>query len=176
METSLRVFCGNYISDEGAKEISDNYWLITVALELVNFPFAFPGTKVYNAIKARKTAMKWFELTARESKKRMAEGEEVTCLTDAWIKAMIDARLQKENATWRPRLVVFLCATFPTARSAWFCSVSSSPRRMPCLLVSLICSSTSPIAPRSCARFARSSTASVVTTSTPLSPTRRLSR
>ncbi len=42
--------------------------------------------------------MKWFELTARESKKRMAEGEEVTCLTDAWIKAMIDARLQKENA------------------------------------------------------------------------------
>ncbi|SAM70171.1 probable ERG5-C-22 sterol desaturase [Ustilago bromivora] len=98
METSLRVFCGNYIPDEGAKEISDNYWLITVALELVNFPFAFPGTKVYNAIKARKTAMKWFELTARESKKRMAEGQEVICLTDAWIKAMIDARLQKENA------------------------------------------------------------------------------
>ncbi|PWN49644.1 putative ERG5-C-22 sterol desaturase [Violaceomyces palustris] len=98
METSLRVFCGNYIPEEAAKEVSDNYWLITVALELVNFPFAFPGTKVYNAIKARKTAMKWFELTARESKKRMAEGQEVTCLTDAWIKAMIDARQQNENA------------------------------------------------------------------------------
>ncbi|KDN53595.1 putative ERG5-C-22 sterol desaturase [Tilletiaria anomala UBC 951] len=98
METSLRVFCGNYISPEGAKQISDNYWLITVALELVNFPFALPGTKVYNAIKARKTTMRWFEHTARESKKRMAEGGEVMCLTDAWVKAMLDAREQKENA------------------------------------------------------------------------------
>jgi C-22 sterol desaturase len=92
METSLRVFCGDYISEEGAKEVSDNYWLITVALELVNFPFAFPGTKVYKAIQARKTAMKWFEHTARESKKRMADGGEVKCLTDAWIKAMLDAK------------------------------------------------------------------------------------
>ncbi|EPQ28841.1 uncharacterized protein PFL1_03644 [Pseudozyma flocculosa PF-1] len=98
METSLRVFCGDYIPEEGAREVSENYWLITVALELVNFPFAFPGTKVYNAIKARKIAMKWFEHTARESKKRMAEGKEVTCLTDAWIKAMIDAKEQRDNA------------------------------------------------------------------------------
>ncbi|KAN0063041.1 RNA polymerase C-22 sterol desaturase [Thecaphora frezii] len=98
METSLRVFCGDYIPEEGAKEVSENYWLITVALELVNFPFAFPGTKVYNAIKARKMAMKWFEHTAAQSKKRMAEGQEVTCLTDAWIKAMIDARQQRDNA------------------------------------------------------------------------------
>ena len=98
METSLRVFCGDYIPAEGAQQVSDNYWLITVALELVNFPFAFPGTKVYKAIQARKMAMKWFEHTARESKKRMAEGQEVTCLTDAWIKAMIDAREQNQDS------------------------------------------------------------------------------
>lgn len=97
METSLRVFCGDYISEEGAKQVSDNYWLITLALELVNFPFALPGTKVYNAIKARKMAMKQFEHTARESKRRMAEGGEVTCLTDAWVKAMLDARMEREN-------------------------------------------------------------------------------
>ncbi|UZJ55322.1 hypothetical protein CBS101457_004642 [Exobasidium rhododendri] len=97
METSLRVFCGNYISEEGAKQVSDNYWLITLALELVNFPFALPGTKVYNAIKARKMAMKQFEHTAREAKRRMAEGGEVTCLTDAWVKAMLDARMEREN-------------------------------------------------------------------------------
>ncbi|WFD30116.1 sterol 22-desaturase [Malassezia sp. CBS 17886] len=98
METSLRVFCGNYISNEGAKEISDHYWLITVALELVNFPFALPGTKVWKAIRARKMAMKWFEHTAAESKKRMAAGEAVTCLTDAWVKAMVDAREDRENS------------------------------------------------------------------------------
>ena len=97
METSLRVFCGNYIPAEGAKAISDKYWLITNALELVNFPFAFPGTKVYKAIQARKQAMQWFEHTAAESKKRMANGEEVTCLTDAWVKSMIDAREDRKN-------------------------------------------------------------------------------
>lgn len=97
MDTSLRVFCGDYIPEHGAKEVSDNYWLITVALELVNFPFAFPGTKVYKAIQARKLAMKWFELTARESKKRMAEGGQVNCLTDAWVKAMLDAREETSN-------------------------------------------------------------------------------
>lgn len=39
METSLRVFCGSYISEEDAKDVSDKYWMITQALELVNFPF-----------------------------------------------------------------------------------------------------------------------------------------
>ncbi|CAD6903160.1 unnamed protein product [Tilletia controversa] len=106
METSLRVFCGDYIPDEGAKQISDSYWLITVALELVNFPLALPGTKVYKAIQARKLTMKWFEHTARESKKRMAAGEEVTCLTDAWVKAMIDAREGSENVEAESRKVL----------------------------------------------------------------------
>lgn len=97
METSLRVFCGNYIPEDAAKAIEEQYWLITVALELVNFPLALPGTKVYNAIQARKNAMKWFEHAAAESKKRMAAGEEVTCLTDAWVKAMVDARQGHAN-------------------------------------------------------------------------------
>ena len=39
METSLRVFCGSYIKEENVREISNKYWQITKALELVNFPF-----------------------------------------------------------------------------------------------------------------------------------------
>lgn len=39
METSLRVFCGSYISEKDAQEVSAKYWQITQALELVNFPF-----------------------------------------------------------------------------------------------------------------------------------------
>lgn len=39
METSLRVFCGEYIAQENVSEISAKYWQITKALELVNFPF-----------------------------------------------------------------------------------------------------------------------------------------
>lgn len=59
MDTSLRVFCGTYLPDEACKEISDKYWDMTRALELVNFPFALPGTKVYKAIQARKRVMHW---------------------------------------------------------------------------------------------------------------------
>ena len=85
METSLRVFCGNHLPDHAAKEINDKYWLITQALELVNFPLALPGTKVYKAIQARKVAMYWLELAARRSKIAMAEGAEPECMLDEWI-------------------------------------------------------------------------------------------
>ena len=92
METSLKVFCGDYIPQHAQDDISDKYWLITVALELVNFPFALPGTKVYNAIKARKVAIKWFEYASAQSKIKMSQGHEPECLIDHWTKAMIDAK------------------------------------------------------------------------------------
>ena len=82
METSLRVFCGQHIPDDAAKEISDKYWMITLALELVNFPLALPGTKVYNAIQARKVAMKWLELAARKSKESVAAGNPPECMLE----------------------------------------------------------------------------------------------
>ncbi|GAA94222.1 uncharacterized protein L969DRAFT_93604 [Mixia osmundae IAM 14324] len=92
METSLRVFCGDYIPDSGAQEISDKYWLITQALELVNFPLALPGTKVYKAIQARKSAMTWLEHASAQSKLRMSAGGEPNCLVDRWIKEMLVAK------------------------------------------------------------------------------------
>lgn len=96
METSLRVFCGNYIPPAAEKEINDNYWLITVALELVNFPLVLPGTKTWRAIKARKLAQRWFEHTACESKKRMADGGEPECLVDEWVCEMIRSQKAAE--------------------------------------------------------------------------------
>lgn len=92
METSLRVFLGDYISQSVADEISAKYWDITVALELVNFPLAVPGTNVYKAVQARKAAMIHLEAAAAASKRRMAAGEEPSCLIDAWISEMIQAR------------------------------------------------------------------------------------
>ena len=86
MDTSLRVFCGKHIPDHAAKEISDNYWLITRALELVNFPFPLPGTKIYKAIQARKVALKWLEHACAESKKAIAAGSEPHCMLEAWVK------------------------------------------------------------------------------------------
>jgi C-22 sterol desaturase len=93
MDTSLTVFLGPYISDAAAAEINEKYWLITVALELVNFPLAIPGTKVYNAIQARKIAMKHLTAASAASKVRMAQpGAEPECLLDEWVRAMLEAR------------------------------------------------------------------------------------
>ena len=88
MHTSLRVFCGNHIPEEGAAEISQKYWDITRALELVNFPIALPGTKVYKAIQARKAAFKWLELAAAKSKIAVAEGAEPECMLEQWVKEL----------------------------------------------------------------------------------------
>ncbi|KZT23800.1 cytochrome P450 [Neolentinus lepideus HHB14362 ss-1] len=90
METSLRVFCGNHIPDHAFKEISDKYWAITAALELVNFPLALPGTKVWKAIQARKVALKWLALAARNSKAAMAAGREPECMLDEWVRDLSD--------------------------------------------------------------------------------------
>jgi len=90
METSLRVFCGVHIPDHAAREIAQKYWMITVALELVNFPLAIPGTKVYRAIQARKIALRWLEHAAAESKKAMAAGGEPQCMLDQWVLDIAD--------------------------------------------------------------------------------------
>ncbi|KIK47971.1 hypothetical protein CY34DRAFT_73029 [Suillus luteus UH-Slu-Lm8-n1] len=88
MITSLRVFCGNHIPEHGAIEISEKYWDITQALELVNFPLAVPGTKVYRAIQARKIAIKWLELAASKAKTAIANGCEPECMLDEWVKEL----------------------------------------------------------------------------------------
>ncbi|KAF8898336.1 C-22 sterol desaturase [Infundibulicybe gibba] len=90
MDTSLRVFCGNHIPEHAAQEINDKYWAITQSLELVNFPFAFPGTKIYKAIQARKVAMHWLELAAHKSKIAIANGAEPECMLDEWVQIISD--------------------------------------------------------------------------------------
>ncbi|KZT52959.1 cytochrome P450 [Calocera cornea HHB12733] len=88
MATSLRVFCGSYVPDDVVRLISDKYFLITKAMELVNFPLHLPGTKVYNAIQARKVAMKYLLEAATASKANMRAGGEPNCLMDEWCKVM----------------------------------------------------------------------------------------
>jgi C-22 sterol desaturase len=90
METSLRVFCGDHIPGTARQEIFDQYWDLTAALELVNFPFAFPGTKVYKAVQARKVIMNWLELAACNSKIAMANDGEPQCMVDEWVRNLAE--------------------------------------------------------------------------------------
>ncbi|KAF8344248.1 putative ERG5-C-22 sterol desaturase [Cantharellus anzutake] len=101
METSLRVFCGPHIPEHAVRLITGQYWKITKALELVNFPLALPGTKIWGAVQARKEAMKWLEGAAKASKEAMRRGEEVKCLIDEWTREMILASESEGEAKYK---------------------------------------------------------------------------
>ncbi|CAI4216974.1 unnamed protein product [Parascedosporium putredinis] len=93
---SCRTFVGHYISDEAVKKIADDYYLITAALELVNFPIIIPYTKTWYGKKAADMVLKEFSICAAKSKVRMAAGGDVTCIMDAWIKSMLESKRWRE--------------------------------------------------------------------------------
>lgn len=93
---SCRTFVGHYISDEAIKKIADDYYLITAALELVNFPIIIPFTKTYYGKKAADMVLAEFSKCAAKSKVRMAAGGEITCILDAWVKQMVESKLWRD--------------------------------------------------------------------------------
>ncbi|KAI8987315.1 cytochrome P450 [Mycotypha africana] len=88
MQSSLRVFLGDFMPEDVAKKCSQEYFNITAALELVNFPIPLPGTKVYKAIKSRQYIYNAFIESIKDARIRMANGGESTCLLDNWLIAM----------------------------------------------------------------------------------------
>ncbi|KAK7445153.1 RNA polymerase C-22 sterol desaturase [Stygiomarasmius scandens] len=111
MDLSLNVFCGKHVPDYAKREIFDKYWLVTRALELVNFPFAFPGTKVYRAKKTVEMATEWLRKASASSREAMAKGGQSECLMDEWMKAMSDltykSKHQKEFSDQEVAMSVF---------------------------------------------------------------------
>ncbi|KAJ3035263.1 RNA polymerase C-22 sterol desaturase [Rhizophlyctis rosea] len=103
MEVSLRVFCGDYIPDSTGDKISELYYDITAALELVNFPWAFPGTKVYRAKKAREFIVNEFMRCCKLSRAHVEAGGEPTCMIDSWIKILIEDKAAAEAGTGEER-------------------------------------------------------------------------
>ncbi|KAK7957128.1 cytochrome p450 61 [Apiospora aurea] len=93
---SCRTFVGYYISEDAIKRITVDYFLVTEALELVNFPIIIPFTKTWRGKKAADMVMNEFAKCAAKAKVRMNAGGEVTCIMDAWIKDMINSRKWRE--------------------------------------------------------------------------------
>ena len=94
---SLRTFVGHYMSDAAVKKIADDFWMITAALELVNFPIIIPFTKTWYGKKAADMVLIEFAKCAAKSKARMAAGGDITCIMDGWIKSMQDSARYKEK-------------------------------------------------------------------------------
>ncbi|KAI4865638.1 cytochrome P450 61 [Hypoxylon rubiginosum] len=93
---SLRTFAGFYITDAACKKISDDYYLVTAALDLVNFPVIIPYTRTWYGRRAARMVMDELAKCAAKSKVRMAAGGDITCIMDAWIKDMIDSKRWRE--------------------------------------------------------------------------------
>jgi C-22 sterol desaturase len=85
MHTSLHVFCGEHITGEAIDEINDRYWDVTTALELVNFPFAIPGTKVYRAKQASRIAHEHLARAIASARKAVIAGREPNCMVERWM-------------------------------------------------------------------------------------------
>ena len=94
---SCRTFVGNYMPDEAMKKIADDYYKITAALELVNFPFIIPYTKTWYGQKAADMVLKEFAKCAAKSRARMSAGGEVTCILDNWMKSIQESERYRQN-------------------------------------------------------------------------------
>ncbi|CAN3477287.1 C-22 sterol desaturase Erg5p [Diutina catenulata] len=89
---SLRTFCGEWIRDDQIAMVADNYYRVTAALELVNFPITIPYTKTWYGKKIADDTMKVFEACAAQSKAYIEEGNEPKCVMDEWIYLMKKSR------------------------------------------------------------------------------------
>ncbi|ODV60980.1 C-22 sterol desaturase [Ascoidea rubescens DSM 1968] len=87
---SLKTFCGDYITDDQIRTIADDYYLVTAALELVNFPIILPFTKPWYGRKVADMTMKIFEQCAKLSKENIRSGAIGNCVMDAWVEIMDD--------------------------------------------------------------------------------------
>ena len=94
---SCRTFVGHYMSDEAIKKIADDYYNITAALELVNFPVIIPFTKTWYGKKAADMVLDEFAKCAAKSKVRIAAGGHVTCILDGWVSSMYQSELYREK-------------------------------------------------------------------------------
>lgn len=88
---SLRTFVGHYMPDTSVKKIADDYYRITAALDLVNFPIIIPYTRTWYGKKAADMVLDEFSKCAAMAKVKMATGTAPTCILDFWVRQMQDS-------------------------------------------------------------------------------------
>ncbi|THX17818.1 cytochrome P450 [Aureobasidium pullulans] len=96
---SCRTFFGDYITQDAIKKISDDYYLATAALELVNVPLSIyiPGTKVWRGKRVADAVHVEFAKCAAACKAKMATGAKPTCTVDHWVRHMMESKQYREK-------------------------------------------------------------------------------
>ncbi|CAK1361478.1 Cytochrome P450 61 [Cercospora beticola] len=95
---SCRTFVGHYMSREQVKKVADDYYMITAALELVNFPIILPFTKTWYGKKCADKVLEAFSNCAAKARVRMRQkGAQPECIMDRWILQMIESDRYRER-------------------------------------------------------------------------------
>lgn len=95
---SCRTFVGHYMSRESVKKIADDYYNITAAMELVNFPFILPFTKMWYGKKAADMVLDAFANCAAKARVRMRQkGAQPECILDRWFMQIMDSERYRER-------------------------------------------------------------------------------
>lgn len=94
---SCRTFVGHYIAEEAIQKIADEYYRVTAALDLVNFPIILPFTRPWYGKKAADLVLAEFSKCSAKAKVRMRAGGDVTCILDGWVKSMIESETYRER-------------------------------------------------------------------------------
>lgn len=94
---SCRTFVGHYIADEAIKKIADEYYRITAALDIVNFPIILPFSRPWYGKKAADIVLAEFAKCAAKAKVRMRAGGNTTCILDGWVKSMLDSETYNDR-------------------------------------------------------------------------------
>eukprot|EP00005_Dracoamoeba_jomungandri_P001840 CAMPEP_0174256750 /NCGR_PEP_ID=MMETSP0439-20130205/5949_1 /TAXON_ID=0 /ORGANISM="Stereomyxa ramosa, Strain Chinc5" /LENGTH=439 /DNA_ID=CAMNT_0015339499 /DNA_START=281 /DNA_END=1597 /DNA_ORIENTATION=+ len=87
LETSQNVFVGPYLTPESRRLLALNYSIFNKGF--LSFPINVPGSNLYKGHKAIKEITKILGDCARQSKERMREGKEPSCLLDFWMEKTV---------------------------------------------------------------------------------------
>ncbi|XVF27343.1 hypothetical protein REPUB_Repub14bG0099100 [Reevesia pubescens] len=87
LETSQTVFVGRYLSREAREKFKDDYNLFNTGL--LKLPFDLPGFAFRKARLAVERLVKTLTDCAAQSKKRMLEEDEPSCLIDFWMQETV---------------------------------------------------------------------------------------
>jgi C-22 sterol desaturase len=95
---SCRTFFGDYISQDAVKRIADDFYLVTVALELVNVPLPMyvPFTKPWLGKRTADAVQVEFAKCAA-CKASMSSGAVPICIVDQWVLHMIESKHYRER-------------------------------------------------------------------------------
>ena len=95
---SCRTMVGHYMSRVRVKKMADEYYAITAAFELVNFPWVLPFTKPWYGKKACDSVLDTFANCAAKAKVRMRQkGAEPECIMDRWVMQMFESERYRER-------------------------------------------------------------------------------